>query len=141
MNDDTNERALPTGRWVLAVALLIAEYLLAVFLFDSERVPVAGDTKAFAVIGESMSLIIVVMTATLLIGGGRFKAEMTEISAAFRESRRTWPYWVGHLLAYALALAVTVFVFNPGHELVRPWLWVALWAASAICSLFLWVAA
>ena len=141
MNVGTNERALPSGRWLLAVALLIAEYVLALFVFDSERLPVAGDTKAFAFIGESMWLIIVVMTATLLIGGEPFKAEMTEISAAFRERRRTWPYWVGHLLAYALALAVTIFVFNPGLELERPWLWVALWAASAICSFFLWVAA
>ena len=136
-----SQDALPVATWLLAVALLIGEYVLAVFLFDSERLPVAGDTKAFAFIGESMSLIIVVMTATLLIGGEPFKAEITEISAAFRERRRKWPYWVGHLLAYALALAVTILVFNPGLELERPWLWVALWAASAICSFFLWVAA
>ena len=136
-----SQDALPVATWLLAVALLITEYVLAAFLFDSERLPVAGDTKAFAFIGESMSLIIVVMTATLLIGNEPFKAEMTEISAAFREPRRTWPYWVGHLLAYALALAVTIFVFNPGLELERPSLWVALWAASAICSFFLWVAA
>ena len=87
--------------------------------------------------GKSMSLIIVVMTATLLIGGEPFNSEIAEISAAFREPRRTWPFWVGHLLAYAVALAVTIFVFNPGLELERPWLWVALWAASAICSFLL----
>jgi membrane protease YdiL (CAAX protease family) len=84
---------------LLAAALLTAEYVLALLVFDSERLPIAGDTKAFAFIGESMPLIIVVMTATLLIGGGPSKAEMTEISAAFRERRRTWPLFVGHLQA------------------------------------------
>jgi len=141
MSDGTSQRARPTGRWLLAVALLIAEYVLALFIFDSDRLPVGGTTKSFAFIGQSMALIIVVMTATLLIGGGPSKAEMTEISAAFRERRRTWPLFVGHLLAYALALSITMFVFNPGLELERPWLWVALWAASAICSFFLLVAA
>ena len=33
--------ALPTGRWLLAAALLIAEYVLALFFFDSERLPIA----------------------------------------------------------------------------------------------------
>ena len=66
---------------------------------------------------------------------------MTEIAEAFRERRRTWPWFVGHLLAYALAVGITIFVFNPGLEVERPWLWVALWAASAIGSFFLWVAA
>ena len=133
--------ALPTGRWLLAVALLIAEYGLALFVFDSERMPVAQHTGAFAFIGESMPLIIVVMTATLLIGSRPSESEMTEIAAAFRERRRTWPLFVGHLLAYALAIGITIFVFNPGLELERPWLWVGLWAASAICSFFLLVAA
>jgi exosortase E/protease (VPEID-CTERM system) len=133
--------SLPTHRWLLGVILLIAEYVVALFFFDSQRMPVARDTGAFAFLGESMPLIIVVMTATLLIGYGSLKAEMLEVAAAFRERRRTWPYWVGHLLAYASALTITIFVFNPGLELARPWLWVALWAASAVCSFFLWVAA
>ena len=64
---------------MLAAALLVAEYVVALLVFDSQRMPIAGDTKAFALIGESMPLIIVVMTATLLIGGGPSKAEMTEM--------------------------------------------------------------
>ena len=146
MSDGTKERwlppnSLPTRRWLLAAALLVAEYVVALLVFDSERMPIAEDTTSFAIIGESMPLIIVVMTATLLIGGGPSKAEMTEIAAAFRQRRRTWPFFVGHLLAYALAIGITIFVFNPGLELERPWLWVALWAASAVCSFFLLVAA
>ena len=133
--------ALPVATWLLAVALLIGEYVLAVFLFDSERLPIAGDTDLFRYLGESMPLVIVVMTATFLIGSGPSKAEMTEIAAAFRQRRRTWPLFVGHLLAYALAVGITIFVFNPGLELERPWLWVALWAASAVGSVVLLVAA
>jgi exosortase E/protease (VPEID-CTERM system) len=146
MSDGTKEpyvppNSLPTRRWLLATVLLAAEYVVALLVFDSQRMPITGDTKAFALIGESMPLIIVVMTATLLIGGGPSKAEMTEIAAAFRQPRRTWLLFVGHLLAYALAIGITIFVFNPGLELERPWLWVALWAAASVCSFFLLVAA
>jgi CAAX prenyl protease-like protein len=146
MSDGTKERwlppnSLPTRRWLLAAALLVAEYVVALLVFDSQRMPITRDTKAFALIGESMPLIIVVMTATLLIGSGPSKAEMSEIAAAFRQRRRTWPLFVGHLLAYALAIGITIFVFNPGLELERPWLWVVLWAASSVCSFFLLVAA
>jgi exosortase E/protease (VPEID-CTERM system) len=146
MSDGTKERwlppnSLPTRRWLLAAALLVAEYVVALLVFDSQRMPITRDTKAFALIGESMPLIIVVMTATLLIGSGPSKAEMSEIAAAFRQRRRTWPLFVGHLLAYALAIGITIFVFNPGLELQRPWIWVVLWAASSVCSFFLLVAA
>jgi len=133
--------SLPTRRWVLAGALLIAEYVIALLVFDSERMPISGDTKAFALIGESMPLIIVVMTAALLIGGGPSKAEMTDIAAAFSQRRRTWPLLLGHFLAYALALGITIFVFNPGLDLERPWLWVAAWATSAVGSFVLLLAA
>ena len=69
MSDGTSQRARPAGRWLLAVALLIAEYVLALIIFDSDRLPVGGNTWSFAFIGQSMALIIVAMTATLLIGG------------------------------------------------------------------------
>jgi exosortase E/protease (VPEID-CTERM system) len=140
-DDTTPPDALPTGRWLPAVILLIAEYVLALFVFDSERLPIAQHSGAFAFIGESMPLIIVVATATYLIGSRPPKAEMSEIAAAFRERRRIWPLLAGHLLAYALALGITIFVFNADLELERPWLWVGAWAASAVCSFFLLVAA
>ena len=65
--------SLPISRWLLPVVLLVAEYVVALFLFDSERMPITQDTGAFAFIGESMSLIIVMMTATVLVGGGLSK--------------------------------------------------------------------
>jgi hypothetical protein len=112
---------LPTGRWLLAVTLLVAEYFLAVFVFDSERLPpVARHIGAFALLGKSMPLIIVVMTSTLMVGGVPSEPERREIAAAFRERRRTWPLFAGHLVA--LALCVTIFVFNAGLELRYPWL-------------------
>ena len=146
MSDGTKERwlppdSLPTRRWLLAAALLVAEYVIALLVFDSERMPIAEDTDIFRHLGQSIPLVIVVMTATFLIGSGPSKAEMTEIAAAFRQRRRTWPLFVGHLLAYALAIGITIFVFNPGLELARPWLWVALWAAAAVGSGVLLVAA
>ncbi len=141
MNDGTNERALPTGRWLLAVALLIAEYVLAVFVFDSERLPVADRTDAFRYLGESMRPIIVVITATLVVGGVPPEAERKRIAAAFRQQRRTWPLFLGHLAAYAMALGITVFVFNANLDLENPWLWVALWGVSGVASLILWIAA
>ncbi|MDH4283188.1 MAG: exosortase E/protease, VPEID-CTERM system, partial [Myxococcales bacterium] len=64
-----------------------------------------------------------------------------EIAAAFRIPRRVWPLVACHLTTYALALAITIFVFNRGVELERPWLWVALWAGSAISSFCFLVAA
>ena len=131
--------SLPTRRWLLAAALLVAEYVIALLVFDSERMPIAEGTGAFRHLGESMPLVIVVTTATFLIGSGPSKAEMSEIAAAFRQRRPTWLPFVGHLLAYALAIGITIFVFNPGLELERPWLWVALWAAAAMCSFVLLV--
>jgi exosortase E/protease (VPEID-CTERM system) len=146
MSDSTDDLALapgslPTGRWLLAAALLVTEYLLGIFAFDSERMPVGADTRAFGLLGDSMPLIVVVMTATFLIGDVPSRPELTEIAAAFRGPRRTWPLLVGHLLAYAVALGVTIFVFNAKLELRHPWLWVALWGFSGVCSLLLLVAA
>jgi exosortase E/protease (VPEID-CTERM system) len=132
---------LPVATWLFAVALLIAEYVLAVFLFDSERLPIAEHTDVFRYLGESMPLIIVVMTATLVIGGVPPEAERREIVAAFRQRRRMWPLLVGHLVAYAIALGITIFVFNANLELEHPWLWVALWGVSGISSLVLLIAA
>ncbi len=140
--DDAREPdALPTGRWFLAGALLVVEYVLALYVFDSERLPIGQHSAAFGVIGKSMPLVIVTMTATLLIGGGPSDSEKAKIVAAFREPRRTWSLFAGHSFAYAVSLGITIFVFNPGLEVKQPWLWVALWAASAICSFLLLVAA
>ncbi|MBT8467490.1 MAG: exosortase E/protease, VPEID-CTERM system [Deltaproteobacteria bacterium] len=146
MSDGTKERwlppdSLPIRRWLLAAALLVAEYIIALLVFDSERMPIAADTDVFRYLGLSIPLVIVVMTATFLIGSGPSKAEMTDIAAAFGQRRRTWPLFVGHVLAYALAIGITIFVFNPGLELERPWLWVVLWAAAAFGSGVLLVAA
>jgi exosortase E/protease (VPEID-CTERM system) len=132
---------LPIGRWLFAAALLITEYVVAVFLFDAQRLPVSNDTEVFRLLGESMPAIIVVMTATLVIGNVPSKQELGQIAAAFRERRRAWPLFVGHLSAYALALGITIFVFNTELELQHPWLWVALWAVSGTCSVFLLIAA
>jgi len=133
--------ALPTGRFLGAAALLVIEYVVALFFFDSEQLPVGGETRQFAFIGESMALIIVVVTASVLVGGGWSKLEMREVRAAFANRRLSWPALVAHLLAYALALSITIFVFNTGLGLERPWLWIALWVISGVCSLFFLVAA
>ncbi len=132
---------LPIATWLFGVTLLVAEYVLAVFLFDSERLPVAEHTDVFSYLGESMPLIIVVMTATLVIGGVPGEEERKQIVSAFRQQRRTWPFFAAHLLAYAISLAVTIFVFNADLELRHPWLWVALWAVFGAASLILWMAA
>jgi exosortase E/protease (VPEID-CTERM system) len=132
---------LPTGRWLLAAALLIAEYILALFVFDSERLPIADEVNPFGLLGGSMTLVIVVMTATFLSGSMPSKPELVGIRAAFSQQRRTWPWFFAHMLTYALALGITILVFNANVELQRPWLWIALWAASAICSFFLLVGA
>ena len=135
------ERATsPIAMWAFAVGLLAAEYVLAIFVFDAERLPIAGRTEVFRYLGESMPIFIVVVSAALLVGVPP-EAERREIAAAFRAPRRTWPIFVAQLIAYAAALSITIFVFNPGLELERPWLWVVLWAASAIGSFLLWVAA
>jgi exosortase E/protease (VPEID-CTERM system) len=137
--DDPGQSAgpLPTGRWLLAVILLITEYVLAVFAFDSERLPIPEDLNPFGFLGVSMTLIILVMTATFLTGRMPSKPELAEIRMAFSQKRRTWPLLAGHLLTYGLALGITIVVFNSALELQHPWLWVALWAASAVCSFFL----
>jgi exosortase E/protease (VPEID-CTERM system) len=132
---------LPRRRWLLGVVLLTAEYVLALFIFDSERLPISGDTNAFALIGESMPLVIIVITATFLVSSRPSSEEMADITAAFRERRRTWPLLVGHLLTYGLALGITIFVFNADLDVEHPWLWIGMWAASAVCSLSSLVAA
>lgn len=132
--------SLLTRRWLLAAALLVVEYVVALLVFDAERMPIAEDTDIFGHLGKSMPLIIVVITAAFLVGAPS-KTELTEIAEASRERRRVWPFLAAHLLAYAVAMGITVFVFNAGLEVERPWLWVAAWAASAACSFFSLVAA
>jgi len=133
--------ALPTGRFLGAATLLVIEYVVALFFFDSEQLPVGAETNQFAFIGESMALIIVVVTASVLVGGGWSKLEMREVRAAFENRRLSWPALVAHLLAYALALSITIFVFNTGLGLERPWLWISLWVTFGLCAVFFLVAA
>ena len=130
----------PIAMWSFAVLLLVAEYVLAIFLFDAQRLPVDGRTEAFQYLGKSMPLFIVAITGALLVGIPP-ESERREIAEALREPRRAWPIFAGQLIAYGSALAITIFVFNPGEELTRPWVWIGLWAGSAICALLLWVAA
>ncbi len=140
---DDPEPAQPTfpiAMWSFAVVLLVAEYVLAIFLFDAQRLPVDGRTEAFQYLGKSMPLFIVAITGALLVGIPP-ESERREIAAAFREPRRAWPIFAAQLIAYGSALAITIFVFNPGEELTRPWVWIGLWAGSAVCALLLWVAA
>jgi hypothetical protein len=73
-----------------------------------------------------MPVIIVVMTATLVVGNIPSKPEIRQIVGALRQRGTTWPFFVGHLLAYALAIGITIFIFNANLELRRPWLWVLL---------------
>lgn len=134
------QQAFPTAMWSFAAALLVAEYVLAIFVFDAERLPIAGRTEAFRYLGESMPLFFVVVTAALLVGVPP-EAERKEIAAALREPRRPWPIFAAQLIAYAIALGITIFAFNRGVELARPWLWIGLWAGAAICALLFWVAA
>jgi len=128
------------GPLVFALWLLIAEYLVAVLFFDSERLPLA-ETELFALPGQLMPLIIVAVTAASLLGERPSQAEMSEIADAFRRRSPRWPLLAGHLLSYALAIGITVLVFNSGVELERPLLWVALWAASAIGAFVFLIAA
>jgi exosortase E/protease (VPEID-CTERM system) len=130
----------PIAMWSFAVALLVAEYVLAIFIFDAQRLPVDARTEAFRYLGQSMPLFIVVITGALLVGIPP-ESERREIAAAFREPRRAWPIFAGQLIAYASALAITIFVFNPGEDLTRPWVWIGLWAGSAILALVFWVGA
>jgi len=132
---------LPVTRWVLGGLLLVVEYVLAILLFDAERLPIPADSNTFGYLGEAMPLVIVVMTATLLVGSKPSAEERQSIGAALSVPRRQWPFLAAHLAAYAAALAITVFVFNSGLVLRHPWLWVALWSAAALASLILWVAA
>jgi len=86
---------------------------------------------AFALLGKSMPLIIVVMTATLLVGGAPSQEERRQIAESLRSQVPLWPWLVGHALMYLVALGITVFVFNAKRGLSHPWLWIAAWAGSA----------
>ena len=87
-----------------------------------------------------MPLVIVVMTAALVIGGAPSKNERESIARAFAEPRRTWPLFVAHSATFALAIAVTIFVFNAEIDVRHPWLWMGLWGAAASSSFLFWLA-
>ena len=140
IEDAPAKPTFPIAMWSFAVALLAAEYLLAIFLFDAERLPIEGHAEAFRYLGQSMPLFFVVITAAFLVGIPP-ESERREIAAAFAAPRRSWPMFVAQLLAYGAALAITVFVFNSDIELAHPWVWVYLWAAAALCALLFWLAA
>ncbi len=140
VESDSPRQSFPFATWGFAAALLAAEYLVAILVFDAERLPIGDSKQAFRYIGESMPLIIVAITAALLVGVPK-EAERKEIAAAFREPRRTWPIFVAQLFAYGVALVISIFVFNADTEPQTPWLWTGLWAGAAICALVLWLAA
>jgi exosortase E/protease (VPEID-CTERM system) len=132
--------SLPLRYWVFGASLLLSEYVLAALLFDSDRLPVRAS-GGFSLLGESMSLVVVVTTATFIFGKRPSSDELDDVAEAFRARRRTWPLLLGHLVTYGVALGVTVLVFNAQREVLQPWLWVGVWATSGLLSLLLWLAA
>lgn len=140
VDETTPQATFPVAFWSFAVALLVAEYVLAIFLFDSQRLPVEGWSEWFGLLGESMPLFIVVITAALLVGIPP-PSERKGIVAALGEPRRAWPMFAAQLVAYGSALAITVFVFNRGGDLQYPWVWVGVWGLAAVLALVLWIAA
>ena len=89
VDSEPGQDTLPVGRWLLAIGLLIAEYVVAYLcLLRLQRLPVAKGTDGFRFLGESMPLVIVMTTALLMIGAAPSEVERTQFAAAFRERRR-----------------------------------------------------
>jgi exosortase E/protease (VPEID-CTERM system) len=118
----------------LAGVLLLAEFAVLAASFDA--IPRVADSHRWWVhilahAGIVMPFATAVMTATVLLGGSRLRAELAA-SAALVPERRRWPWLVGHLAAFIVFFWLTDVVFgSPGGRSVSGW-WAAVWALVGV---------
>ena len=118
----------------LAGVLLLVEFAVLAASFDA--IPRVTDShrwwvQILAHAGIVMPFATAVMTATVLLGGSRLRAELAA-SVALVPERRRWPWLVGHLATFTVFFWLTGVVF--GSTAGRPvsgW-WAALWVLAGV---------
>jgi hypothetical protein len=128
------------------VGLLLAEVLILTFRFDSQAVVERGGWSG-SLLARARYLpqaLIVVAGAALVLGGSRLRAGLAA-SAEGSDGAwfgRTLAFLLAHLAAFLALTALTGAVWEgPLGRSPNATLWVAVWLATGLATLALWLAA
>ena len=132
--------SLPLARWIGLAVLLVAEIVLVTLRFDTATL--GDDTGWWAVLlrqsSRLLQLVITVVTATVLVGGGAMWNELRRSHERLDKSPCWWPWLLSHGVAYTAFFSLTALVLE--GELARsacPSAWFLLWLATGGLTLTL----
>lgn len=125
----------PVKRWVGVAGLLLAEYLLISFMYDSQELL---HIESFGVImgrlGYVGPVILLAILSVFVFGGRPLQNEFLRASRTSLTARQVWPWLLLHGLAYMFLLWLTQRVFEISRvDPAASWLWAAAWMMTVLC--------
>ncbi|HEX3695408.1 MAG TPA: exosortase E/protease, VPEID-CTERM system [Polyangia bacterium] len=132
--------ALPIGRWVALLILLLAEGLVLGIRFDSDALASLPDGWWTAIIRNASSFVrigAVVFAALFLVAGAKVRRGLSGSLTRDLAGHRLPPFLLAHLLCFAGLGVVSAAVFRddgmaPRHATALVVGWLALLAATVV---------
>jgi exosortase E/protease (VPEID-CTERM system) len=129
------------ARWAGLVVLLWVEVSVLTPRFSTEAF--VGDERWWAVLLRQSRFLpalgLQVAIATLLLGGSRLRDLLCGMAGQIEQRHRSWPFFLGHLAAYAGFARLTVLVLEGDiRSSLYPGGWVIAWATLGLATLALW---
>ncbi|MDD9945280.1 MAG: exosortase E/protease, VPEID-CTERM system [Myxococcales bacterium] len=117
----------PLRRPLVVLAVLLGEYMVISYLFDAQPLLAKpGIAAGIAHLGTAAPLLLVVATATLVVGGRRVLAELGSILSSHGRPHAPVAMAVIHAASFPLVLYLTGLVTHPSArlrtELVGAWM-------------------
>jgi len=102
-------------RYCLLGGLLVLEGVILGIRFDATAIATVGRpwwNQLLSYASIVPQLAIAMATAAVLLGGERLVAQLRRARGPFDASRRTWPFWAGHLAALTAFTLLTRAIFE-----------------------------
>jgi exosortase E/protease (VPEID-CTERM system) len=122
-------------RWVCLGVLLLAEWLLLGWRFETPLAPPGWWATLLEIATTVMPLAVTVATAAALLWAEPLWRQLHAAAGENLAPHRAWPFLGAHVLAFVVLYRLTVFVLEGNlAESAMPGVWAALWVASGVAS-------
>ena len=124
---------LPFTRWLLLLALLIAELLAVRLRFDTSVLKSYWWASLRSAMPLGKQLLLAVAAAIAVFGGTQLRDELLSVADRMRVTRRAWLCLPAHFVSLLATALVAGYVLEGGHADSTPaWLWVLLWMGTLV---------
>lgn len=127
---------LTLSRWKIALILLLFEYLILAFLFDTKTLrELPGSVGIFGYVGIAFSLLLVIATVVLLLGIGK-ASDRSDSLIVPQQPKKASIFLTIHLFLFILFVVISDIVFNLRSIFsAYPWFWLAAWILAGFSCL------